>query len=98
VLDELDAGVKLGNELPWVRPGRYPLAAWLVVRGPDSTGPLSPGLALTSTLGLLFGIDDLERTTAAVGQLSGLLDRTRVLATWYESVDELVTEVRTAFG
>ena len=25
VIEELDADVKLGNELPWVRPGRYPL-------------------------------------------------------------------------
>jgi hypothetical protein len=22
-------GVKLGSELPWVRPGRYPLRTWL---------------------------------------------------------------------
>jgi hypothetical protein len=97
VLDHLDADVKLGNELPWVRPGRYPLAAWMVVRGMETVGPLSPGLALTSVLGLVFGIDDMERTTAAVGQLTGLLEHTRVLGTWYESIDELVAAVRAAF-
>ena len=97
VLDELDAETKLGNELPWVRPGRYPLAAWLVVRGPESVGALSPGLALTAMLGLVLGVDDLDRTTAVVDQLRGLLERTRVSGAWYESVDDLVAQLRAAF-
>ncbi len=98
VLDEVDLGVKLGSELPWVRPGRYPLQSWLVVRGPDALGPVSPGIALTSALGLVFGIDDMDRTVEVVGLLTGLLERVVVRATWYENPDELVQQVRASLG
>jgi hypothetical protein len=97
VLDAVDADVRLGNELPWVRPGRYPLAKWLVVRGPELVGALSPGLALTSMLGLVFGLDDLDATAEAVGRLRGLMERVPVDGTWYESVDALVAQARAAF-
>lgn len=98
VLDDVDADVKLGAELPWARPGRYPLHAWLVVRGPDEVGPLSPGVALTSALSLVFGLETTERTVEAVGQLTGLLEQLPVTATWYETPAELAEQVRAALG
>ena len=98
VLDAVDDDVKLGNELPWVRPGRYPLARWLVVRGPDAVDPLSPGIALTAALGAVFGIETMERTLEAVGLLTGMLEQVPVSATWYESADDLVQQVRAALG
>jgi hypothetical protein len=96
VLDELDADVKLGPELPWARPGRYPLHSWLVVRGPDSVGPMSPGVALTSALGLVFGNDTMDRTVEVVGLLTGLLERVTVSGTWYESPEDLAQQIRAA--
>jgi len=102
LLEEVDAGpdggVKLGSELPWVRPGRYPLQSWLVVRSPDAIGPVSPGIALTSALGLVFGIESTERTVEVVGLLSSMLERVAVRATWYENPDELAHQVRAALG
>lgn len=102
VLDEVDAGpdggVKLGSELPWIRPGRYPLQSWLVVRSPDALGPVSPGIALTSALGLVFGIEDMDRTVEVVGLLTGMLEHVTVRATWYENPDELVQQVRASLG
>ncbi|MFN8024871.1 MAG: PqqD family peptide modification chaperone [Acidimicrobiia bacterium] len=96
VLDDVDRDVKLGAELPWVRPGRYPIGAWLVVRGPEEMGPLSPGIALTSTLGLVFGIETIERTVEVVGQLTTMTERVPVMGTWYENPTELADQVRAA--
>jgi len=102
VLDEVDAGpdggVKLGAELPWVRPGRYPLQSWLVVRGPDDLGPVSPGVALTSALGLVFGIEDLDRTIEVVGLLTNLLAHVTVSAAWYETPGELAQQIHASLG
>jgi len=102
VLDEIDAGpdggVKLGSELPWVRPGRYPLATWLLVRGPDTVGPLSPGVALSSALGLVFGIETMDRTVEVVGLLTGLIERVAVTGSWYESPEDLAQQIRAALS
>jgi thiol-disulfide isomerase/thioredoxin len=98
VLDAIDVDVTLGSEQPWVRPGRYPLAAWLVVRGPEELGALSPGVALTSALGLVFGIETMERTLEVVGQLTTMLERVGVSAVWYESPADLADQVRAALG
>jgi len=98
VFDEVDADVSLGSELPWVRPGRYPLQGWLVVRGPDATGPVSPGVALTAALGLVFGVENMDRTVEVVGLLTGLLEHVPVTATWYESPDELAQQLRSSLS
>lgn len=96
VLDDVDADVKLGAELPWVRAGRYPLHAWLVIRGPEDGGPLSPGVALTSMFGLVFEIETTERTLEVVRLLTDMMERVTVSATWYESAGELAEQVRAA--
>src|SRR5213078_2449985 len=38
VIAELGDSAKLGSELPWIRPGRYPLHTWFLTRGPDHLG------------------------------------------------------------
>jgi peroxiredoxin len=94
VIAELDAGVKLGNELPWVRPGRYPLRAWLLVRSPDQIGPMTPGVAVTSAVSSLYDLDDLVGSVDVLGELFTTVPP---IGVWYESADELVREVRAAF-
>src|SRR6185295_1208645 len=59
VLDDLDAAATLGNELPWVRPGRYPLRAWFLSRSPEHLGALTPGVAVTAALPSFFDLGDL---------------------------------------
>jgi peroxiredoxin len=93
VIDELDADVKFGGEMPWIRPGRYPLRAWFVTRAPDVRGPLTPGVAVASTVPLLYDLDDLVGT---VEHLAGLFADVPALGIWYESAEDLVAQVRAA--
>jgi hypothetical protein len=57
---------------------------------------MSPGLALTSALGLVFGNDTMDRTVEVVGLLTGLIERVTVSGTWYESPDDLAQQIRAA--
>lgn len=90
VLDELDATTKLGSELPWVRPGRYPLRTWFLARSPDHTGVLTPGVAVTAGLPQLYDLDDLR---AGVDHLAGLFSRVTPYGIWYESASDLVDQI-----
>jgi len=90
VVAELDEGVKLGRELPWVRPGRYPLRTWFLTRSPEHTGPLSTAVAVTAALPALAELDDL---VADVERLADLLSAVATYGIWYESVDDLVDQV-----
>jgi thiol-disulfide isomerase/thioredoxin len=98
VLANVDADARLGPERPWARPGRYPIAAWLVVRGPDELGAMSPGVALTTVLGLVLGVETTERTLEVVALLTTMLEQVAVTATWYESPAELADQAREALG
>jgi thiol-disulfide isomerase/thioredoxin len=98
VLTGVDADALRGQERPWVRPGRYPIAAWLVVRGPDELGAMSPGVALTTVLGLVLGVETTERTLEVVALLTDMLQRVAVTATWYESPAELAEQARESLG
>jgi peroxiredoxin len=93
VLDELDADVKLGNELPWVRPGRYPLRAWFLARSPAHVGALTSGVAVTAAVPLLYDLDDLRNE---VERLGGLFDDVAAQGTWYDSANQLVDQVSAA--
>jgi peroxiredoxin len=93
VIDELDAAAQRGSEQPWVRPGRYPLRAWFVARSPEQLGRLTPGIAVTAALPLLYDLDDLR------GEVERTADLFRDVAPygiWYESADELVDQVTAA--
>ena len=82
--------MKLGSELPWVRPGRYPLRTWFLTRSPEQTGPLSTAVAVTAALPALAELDDL---VADVERLADLLSAVETHGIWYESVDALVDQV-----
>jgi thiol-disulfide isomerase/thioredoxin len=90
VVAELDEGVKLGSELPWVRPGRYPLSTWFLTRSPEHTGLLSTAVAVTAALPALAELDEL---VADVERLADLLSAVATYGIWYESVDDLVDQV-----
>src|SRR5262249_35694503 len=93
VVDELDADVKLGSELPWIRPGRYPLRAWFLARSPEHLGPLSPAIAVTAALPLLFDLEDLR---GEVDRLADLFSDVAPCGVWYQSANELVDQVSAA--
>ena len=69
VLDALDDGARLAPELPHIGPGRYPIAAWYLNRGPDAIGPMSPVEAVASIYGRLTTPAD----PATVGRRLALL-------------------------
>ena len=71
VLTELDQAARLGPELPYVRPGRYPIGAWYLNRSPDEVGPLSPALGVASAYGLVSTDDDPLRTGEGLARLFG---------------------------
>jgi thiol-disulfide isomerase/thioredoxin len=93
VIAELDAGVTLGRELPWVRPGRYPLRTWFLAREPDLRGPMSTAQAVTAALPKLFELDDLR---GEVERLADLFSDVDPYALWYVSADDLVDQVTAA--
>ena len=71
VIAELDDGVKLGSELPWIRPGRYPLRTWFLTRSAEHIGALSPAVAATAALPTLFELDDLVAGVERLADLFG---------------------------
>jgi peroxiredoxin len=95
VIAELDDGVELGRELPWIRPGRYPLRTWLLTRGTEHLGALSPAVAVTAALPTLFELDDL---VGAVERLADLFTDVRPVGIWYANADEMIEQVRAALG
>ena len=72
VLAELDRGARLGPELPYVRPGRYPIATWYLNRSPDEIGPLAPALGVASAYGLV----STESDPLVIGAWAGRTVRT----------------------
>jgi hypothetical protein len=95
VIAELDMAAKLGSELPWVRPGRYPLHAWFLTRGPDHVGVLTPAVAVTAALPLVFDVDDLR---AEVDTLGDLFADVLPYGIWYQSPNDLVDQVTAALA
>ena len=93
VIAELDDGVKLGNELPWIRPGRYPLRTWFLTRGPEHVGAMSPAVAVTAALPTRFELDDL---LDEVERMADLFADVQPQGIWYGSADDLVDQVRAA--
>jgi hypothetical protein len=93
VIAELDEGVKLGSELPWIRPGRYPLGAWCLPRSPEHLGELSPAVAVTAALPTLFDLDDLR---TEVDRLADLFAGVRPVGIWYQSIEQLVDQITAA--
>jgi thiol-disulfide isomerase/thioredoxin len=90
VLADVDEGAELGRELPWVRPGRYPLRAWFFNRNPELLGALTPAVAVTTAVPTLFELDDLMDAVAGLGELFAHVDAHGL---WYETPDELVDRV-----
>jgi hypothetical protein len=90
VLTELDDGVRLGSEPPWVRPGRYPLRAWFLARSPEHLGPVSPAIGVTAALPALFDLDDLRGSVETLGDL---FQHVAPVGLWYESAAQLVDQV-----
>jgi hypothetical protein len=90
VIDELDAFAKLGREAPRVRPGRYAIRTWFMVREPEQVGPMSPAVAVTASVPRLLAPDDLR---TEVQRLAALFDVVDARAVWYQSFDELVDQV-----
>jgi hypothetical protein len=90
VIAELDEGVKLGSELPWIRPGRYSVSTWFLTRGEDHLGLLSRAVAVTSALPMLFDLDDLM---GEVERLADLFTDVRPVGIWYSSAEQLVDQV-----
>ena len=81
VLTELDRGARLGPELPYVRPGRYPIAAWYLNRSPDEIGPLSPALGVASAYGLV----STEGDPMVIGDgLARLFERVTAHGVWLD--------------
>ncbi len=95
VIDACDDGVKLGKELPWIRPGRYPLRTWFLTRSPEHVGALSPGIAVTAAVPSLFDLDDLVED---VDRLADLFTDVQPQGVWYATADELVDQVSAALG
>jgi peroxiredoxin len=95
VIAEIDDAAKLGRELPWIRPGRYPLRTWVLTRSPEHLGPLSPAVAVTSALPTLFDLGDLA---VEVGRLGELFTHVEPRGIWYANADELVAQVGAALG
>ena len=87
--------MKLGNELPWVRPGRHPLRTWFLVRGPGEIGPLTDAVAVTTALSVFHGLEDVH---TRIARLTELFASVPAYAIWYANADELVDQVMTALG
>jgi hypothetical protein len=93
VLAELDDGVHLGSELPWVRPGRYPLRAWFLTRDPERVGRLAPAIAVAGALpSAVWDIDLAD----AVTELVRLFETTTPYGIWFDSIADLVDQVAAA--
>jgi hypothetical protein len=60
VLDAVDQGVRLGSELPMVRPGRYPLSRWYFVVEEGQDGSLPRARAVAAGIGLILGRPDVR--------------------------------------
>jgi hypothetical protein len=90
VVEEADAGVQLGSEVPWIRPGRYPLRAWFLLRSPEHVGPLSTGVAVATAIPQLYELDDLR---SQVERVAALFGKVEPVGLWYESLGDLVDQV-----
>jgi hypothetical protein len=89
VFDNIDDGVKLGSELPVVRPGRYPLRTWYLVVAEDQLGPLSPAHGFAGAASQVV-LTDTDADLAEVSQrLLGLTRQVETTGIWYATADEL---------
>jgi len=93
VLDEVDADARLGNELPWTRPGCYPVRAWFLTRNPDQLGRFTPAVAAASALALLMTPTELR---AGIEQLGSFFGEVDAYGIWYGNEAELVDAVASA--
>jgi hypothetical protein len=90
VLAEVDEGVGLGAELPYVRPGRYPITDWYLTRPEEEVGVLSAALGVASAYRLV--IDGGE--PSQVGEaLAGLFERVRAHGVWLDRPAALVEQL-----
>jgi peroxiredoxin len=93
VIDAADATAQLGTELPWVRPGRYPLRTWFLTRSPEHRGQLTPGVAVAAAIPLLHDLDDLR---AQVERVAELFTTVAPYGLWYANPNELVEQLSAA--
>jgi thiol-disulfide isomerase/thioredoxin len=93
VIEQLDISVKTRSELPWTRPGRYPLHAWFLTPGPAHMGRLSTAVAATAALSQLPGIDDVR---AELERLADLFADVTPIGLWYGSAEEMIDQVTAA--
>lgn len=88
VLAELDRGARLGPELPYVQPGRYPLTTWYLNRSPDEIGPLAPALGVATAYALV----STESDPLVIGRgLAELFERVSAQGVWLDrpgAIDE----------
>ena len=81
--DAYDAALDPRTELPAVRPGRYPLAAWAVMHPADApVTRFTPAQAAVATLSHVQRTDD---AAARIGQLGELFARMPGYGLWYHS-------------
>ena len=86
VLTEIDHGARLGPELPYVQPGRYPITAWYLNRSPDEIGPLSPARGVASAYRLVPTDADPE----TIGRrLALVFERASAHGVWLDRPDAL---------
>jgi hypothetical protein len=86
VLADVDEGVRLGAELPYVRPGRYPLHSWYLTRPADEVGPLSAAVGDASAYGLALDGTDPARVGSA---LAALFEQVRAHGVWLDRPEAL---------
>ena len=96
VLTALDAPIRSRGELPPVLPGRYPLAAWGVMRSADEpVTRLTPAQAAAATLSLVQDTDDAP---SRLQQLGNLFERIEGFGLWYHSEAEYTSALTTALA
>jgi thiol-disulfide isomerase/thioredoxin len=90
ILDGADDGLRLGRELPRVRPGRYPLTDWYLPSAEDATGAWSPAQAVAAAYRQVAGVDGPE---ALGNQLAHLFAGVQATGVWLTSPKALVEQL-----
>jgi len=74
VLAGMDQDVRLGSELPMVRPGRYPLSRWYFIVEEGQEGPLSRARAVAAGVGLIMGRTDVRGAVDELMDIVSVVD------------------------